>query len=291
MPTLKDEFLVLRTYEQGNTSLVLVLLGRRLGQVRVMAKGARRWTKKGFENPFDLLARGEAVLYPRPHGDLWIFKEWDERERLGALGSSARTLAAASFLCELAEALTREMAGSTVEESEAEVIAEEREHVFTVLNEAAHDLAADKNRGETLLTFTLRALEAEGLLPDLEHCSGCGLPFAKLDTRAKVRLGPDGLRCTECLGEVFGGMGTGDRVPRGALWLSAETRAALRFFLRTGKGVRLTRGAGQEAAKALIALVHGGLEHDLRLLRYAAWEVAQLGVGGAGGAARKPARA
>jgi len=278
--------LVLRNFEQGNTSLVLVLLGRRLGQVRVLAKGARRWSRKGFEHPFDLLSRGEAVLYPRPAGDLWIFKEWDERERLGALGTSARTLAAASFLCELAEALTREMAGSTVEDSEAEAVAQEREHIFANLLEAAQSLAAGKSRGETLLTFALRALETEGLLPDLEHCSGCDKPFSKLDTRAKVRLGPDGLRCTDCLGEVFAGMGTGDRVPRAPLWISAETRAALRFFLRTGKGVRLSRAAAQEAAKALITLVHGGLEHDLRLLRYAAWEVAQLGVSGV-----KPGRA
>ena len=49
MPIVKDEAQVLRVFEQGNTSQVLVLLGRRLGQMRVLAKGSRRFHRKGFE--------------------------------------------------------------------------------------------------------------------------------------------------------------------------------------------------------------------------------------------------
>ena len=75
MPIFKDHVQILRVQEQSNTSQIAIVLGRRLGQFHVLAKGARRWPKKGFEGGFDLLARGELLAYPRPGGQLWIFKE------------------------------------------------------------------------------------------------------------------------------------------------------------------------------------------------------------------------
>src|SRR4051812_19031680 len=106
MPILKDIAQVLRIYEQGNTSLVAVMLGRKIGQFRVHIKGGRRWPKKGFEGGFDLLARGEILVYPRHGETLWVFKEWEERSRAPA-GTSLSRLRAISYLCELSEALTR----------------------------------------------------------------------------------------------------------------------------------------------------------------------------------------
>src|SRR5581483_5029989 len=110
MPTLKDHAQVLSVIEQGNTSLVLVLLGAQLGQIHVHAKGGRRWPKKGFEGGMDLLARGEIVVYPRPGEMLWLLKEWSEDAR-PRLGQTVPMLYAASFLSELAQALTRPTAG------------------------------------------------------------------------------------------------------------------------------------------------------------------------------------
>src|SRR4051812_794319 len=119
MAILKDFAQVLHLYEQGNTSLVAVMLGRRLGQFRVHIKGGRRWPKKGFEGGFDLLARGEILVYPRLGETLWVFKEWDERAR-PALGGSLSMLHAASYLCEFTEALTRPKSG-TRDDSPAEI--------------------------------------------------------------------------------------------------------------------------------------------------------------------------
>ena len=102
---LKDDVHILRAREQTNTSLILVAFGRRLGQLHILAKGARRFSKKGFEGGFDLLTQGELLAFPRPGEGLWIFKEWDERSR-PKLGQSYRMLAAASYLCEFIEVLT-----------------------------------------------------------------------------------------------------------------------------------------------------------------------------------------
>ena len=98
MAILKDEAQVVGMYEQGNSSLVLVLLSRSHGQLRVHAKGAQRWCKQGFAGGFDLLVRGEFVLYPRGGERLWILKEWEERARPRGLGENAAKFHAASYL-------------------------------------------------------------------------------------------------------------------------------------------------------------------------------------------------
>jgi recombinational DNA repair protein (RecF pathway) len=215
MAIIKDSAQVLRVFEQGNSSLVIVFLARRLGQVRVLAKGGRRWAKQGFAGGFDLLAAGELLAYPRPHEALWILKEWDERRRHLGLGESVERLRAASFLCEFGEALTRETAGSAWAEEEGSGAprhgharldarrhmpaihdAAPREALYDELAAAATALAAGAPAGPVLLAFVLRALEAAGLLPDLSRCSSCGraLPHGG----GPALLGPAGLECQPC---------------------------------------------------------------------------------------------
>ncbi|MCZ7646942.1 MAG: recombination protein O N-terminal domain-containing protein [Planctomycetota bacterium] len=291
MPILKDLAVVLRTYEVSNTSLVLVLLGRRLGQVRVLAKGARRFHKKGFEGGFDLLAQGEVVAYPRRGEALWILKEWDERSRAAGLGRGARELWAASYLCELAEALTREGAGSSGEDGAGGDEAPARLH--GLLGRAARALESGASPGATLLWFTLHALESAGLLPELGACSRCGKELAR--SRRPARLNAEGLVCEGCLaGEALERLPVGAAPPgtvaelarlleaapgtrrAGAVWLTPELLGALRHIQRTGKPVKLSAGAARAGARALLALVHNALERDLRTLRAAAKMVVEM---------------
>jgi recombinational DNA repair protein (RecF pathway) len=226
MAIVKDLAQVLRVYEHGNTSLVLVFLCRRLGQVRVLAKGARRWARKGFAGGFDLLVRGELVVYPRRDESLWIFKEWEERARPAKLGRSPVALRAASYLCELAEAVTRETAGGgwhgeqprRIEGAGARPGAgrgardthEAAPHaaLYEQLAEAADVLNDGVPPGPVLLGFTLRALDTAGLLPDLARCSGCGRALSGL---GGARLGREGLECPACLGVEMGGLSEANR--------------------------------------------------------------------------------
>ncbi|GMV81130.1 MAG: hypothetical protein AMXMBFR7_23140 [Planctomycetota bacterium] len=290
MPILKDRAIVLRTYEVQNTSLVLVLLGRRLGQIRVLAKGARRWQKRGFEHGFDLLVEGELVCYPRPGDGLWIFKEWDERARPADLGLRLPAFGAACFLCEFAEALTRETSGSGGEQSGGA----DDEPLYELLRAAIEALDEGVAPGAVLIQFTLQALEAQGFLPDLDCCGACG---AELNaSRRPARLSPEGLVCEACLaGEALeklpvGAAPPGDprdlarlldaapgSQPAAVVWISPELLAALKHIKRTGKPVRLSATAARLGARTLVALVHHALEQDLRTLRAAARAVLALG--------------
>lgn len=279
MPILKDLAHVLRVYEQGNTSQVVVFLGRRCGQMRVLAKGARRSTRKGFEGGFDLLSRGELLVYPRRDESLWIFKEWDERVRRPGLGRSWEALRGASFLCELAEALTRESAGAAPFNSGDGSTA----LLYDLLAHSSDALARGFEPGPLLLFFALRALEILGFLPDLSRCSRCGEAWPgaqalagtgpRVFARPLARLGAEGLECNACAMQ---------KSPERALeyrsaWLTIEALRALAFVKRTGKGVRLSRAAAEALARTLLLLVHGALERDLRTLRWAAQQILRMG--------------
>lgn len=203
MPVLKDLAAVLRVFEQGNSSQVAVFLGRKLGQVRVHVKGGRRWTKRGFPGGFDLLTRGELLVYPARGDRLWPFKEWDERARpLRLLPNPDRAstppsgrknnvapadlLSAASYMCELVEALTRPGAGTAVftsrpsagktkslppENSDA---ADLYEKLFELLSAYGDLLPRTPKPGILLPAFTLEVLSAAGTIPDPSVCLFCG---------------------------------------------------------------------------------------------------------------------
>jgi recombinational DNA repair protein (RecF pathway) len=298
MAILKDLAQVLHVYEQGNTSQVLVMLGRRLGQFRVYAKGARRWPKKGFEGGCDLLTRGEMLVYPR-HGDaLWVFKEWDERAR-PVVGRSVGILRAASYLCELTEALTRPTAGSRLDEfpvgrSSGSPRSDSPAALYDLLAASADALAAGARPGSLLLSFTLHALRTEGLLPDLTVCTDCGTKLLQARSgRGQASAAPQAVWLTasgpHCRACVAAAQAKGAPVERGE-WLAPEAHRVLLHVLATARPVSVSQIAARQLARVLIVLVHGALEHDLRTLASAARMVAALGLGVPRALARAPGR-
>ncbi len=279
MAILKDNAQVLRVYEQSNTSLIVVLLGRRLGQFRVLIKGGRRWQRKGFEHGFDLLNRGEILVYPRKGEGLWIFKEWEERAR-PELGCSLLRLRAASYLSELAEMLTRERGGA----GEAEGA---NSKLFDALLAASEALGSGATPGPVLFAFTLRALECEGLLPSLNRCTDCGQTLLK--NLRRVYLSGQGVYCDDCLTQAMKAArahlarqpGLPGRLPleemglRG-FWLSPPALAALLRLQKSARPFGLDLSSKRQLGRALVLLVHFALERDLRTLPAAAQMVRSM---------------
>jgi len=280
MAIVKELAQVLRIHEQGNTSLVLVMLGRRLGQFRIYAKGARRWPKKGFEGGFDMLTRGEMVFFPRSHEGLWIFKEWEEHAR-PALGHTPEQLLSASYLCELTEALTRETAGALADPLDSH---SSNIQLYDELARSAAALAAGAPPGAVLLHFTLAALQIEGLLPDLDSCTRCELPLTSKPETGNRRpetngghparrfwFSGHGCFCNACAIQL-----AREHTLERGIWLTPEAQRALAHWARGGRGVRVSAAAAAQLARAMMLLVHAGLEHDLHTLRRAAQSVADL---------------
>ena len=264
MPTIKDNAQVLSVIETSNTSLVVVLLAEHAGQIHVHAKGARRWPKKGFEGGMDLLTRGEIVVYPRPDGMLWLLKEWSETAR-PRLGQTVPMLYAASFLSELTLALTRATSGQVPEGAVSQSNGTDRTNgevpatvkLFRLLATASDALASGASAGGVILTFTLLALEVEGLLPDFNACDECNKSLARESVPAW--LSADGLRCIPCI----------QRLARNAppgVKLSPEALRSLQHIRATGLPVKLSPTAAEQLARTVIVLIHGALERDLHTL-------------------------
>lgn len=277
MAILKDLAQVLHLYEQGNTSFIAVMLGRKLGQFRVHIKGGRRWPKKGFEYGFDLLARGEILVYPRSGETLWVYKEWDERAR-PQLGTSLPLLRAASYLCEFTEALTRSTSGSNDHTANSDSSTHER--LYDLLAGTADALAGGMKPGGLLLTYTLRALELEGLLPSLTHCRDCEKNISR-HTPPKTNHSPkpdliwmtrEGLYCKECAGKL----GRVQAAPERGIWLTPEAHRVLLHLYSSTKPVQASPAAARLLGLSLILLVQGALERDLRTLQGAARAVLGL---------------
>jgi recombinational DNA repair protein (RecF pathway) len=268
MAILKDLAQVLHLYEQGNTSYIAVMLGRRLGQFRVHIKGGRRWPKKGFEYGFDLLARGEILVYPRSGETLWVFKEWDERAR-PALGTSLPMLRAASYLCEFTEVLTRPTSGSN--DTSTQAGAATRERLYDLLAGTADALAQGAKPGALLMTYTLRALDLEGLLPSLTQCQDCQrkTQHSALRTQHSVQplwLTREGLHCKECAAKLS----RLQSAPERGIWLTPEAHRILLHLYTSTKPVQASPAAARLLGLSLILLVQGALERDLRTLQGAA---------------------
>jgi DNA repair protein RecO (recombination protein O) len=277
MPILKDRAVVLRVREQSNSSQILTLLGRRHGQMRIMAKGSRRWTKKGFEGGFDTLVWGEIVVYPRPQDALWIFKEWTEDRRLSITAVQAReALAAVSFVAELAEALTRETSGQDAYESpngNSRPMGGLHAGLFDALRALADKAESSRpNWSAWSLHGALRLLEAEGLSPDWRACGNCGQP-----PRAKGEtcwLLPEGLLCADCL-SAHPAEQDDPRRPR--LAIRPDTLAALDYYQRHASPVKISAGGALGLADAVQALIHNALDGSLRSLPAARHAIAALG--------------
>ena len=268
MPTLKDNVQVLSVIEQGNTSLVLVLLGEHIGQIHVHAKGGRRWPKKGFEGGMDLLTRGEVVVYPRPGEMLWLLKEWNEQTR-PRLGRSVPMLYAASYLSELTTALTRATTGQS-SDRQGDARADKPEangsaKLYHLLSATTDAIAAGSAPGPVILAYTLRALESEGFLPSLKHCDECGKDLIKLATPAWLTRA--GLICATCALEATRALGRGGNPGSDiGLRLTPDVLRALIHIHATGLPVTLSPAGAEHLARALVVFVHSALEHDLRTL-------------------------
>jgi DNA repair protein RecO (recombination protein O) len=100
LPATFDTALVLRLYDWSETSQIAILLTRKHGLVRAMAKGARRPVAK-FSGGFELLTAGTAGLLIKPEADLATVTEWDLTDPFWHLRRSLGAFYKASLTAEL----------------------------------------------------------------------------------------------------------------------------------------------------------------------------------------------
>lgn len=237
MAFLTTEALVLRAYELGETSKVMVLLTRDRGKLRAVARGARG-ARPRYQSALEPLSEVRVTLYGRQGTEL--FRLGQAELLHSAFRAGTRSLEAAMLLsssCEMLDAFCPE--------GEAE------ERVYRLALAVVR--AAEQGATPELLTRYLEAwlLKLHGLHPPLDRCAACGGPLG--EGRLAYHRPAHGFACEGC------GPASGPVLPEAARALLVE------IFRRPPEA--LTQAAGPEA-RALESLhrelVAAHLERDLR---------------------------
>jgi DNA repair protein RecO (recombination protein O) len=178
----RDRAICLRSYDWSETSQVVCFLTRRLGSVRLVAKGSKR-PKSKAGGPIDVLAEGDLVCTVKDQG-LGTLIEFRQDAYRPHLRKDAHRLYSALFCIELT----------------GETLAQQDPHpeVFDLLHNALTRLDTPDSAPQAVLAyFQWRLLRRIGLLGDMDACvrCGCELP-ARL--RAWFSSNEGGLICGAC---------------------------------------------------------------------------------------------
>src|SRR5438552_6995390 len=163
MPPISSDALVLRTYNLGETSKVVVLLTRERGKLRAVAKGARG-ARPRYQSSLEPLSEVRVSLYGRQGTELYRLGECELVR--SAFHAGERGLDAALALSYFAELL--------------DAFAQEGEAEDAVYRLALAIVAAVDGGTETgVLGRYLEAwlLKLHGIYPPLDHCAGCDGPL------------------------------------------------------------------------------------------------------------------
>ena len=182
--------IVLHAFDYLETSRIVRLATREAGLQSVIARGARRSTRR-FGAAMDLFASGVAELRVRDGRDLQQLTAFDVTNARSGLAHDLDRFAAASMLCELA---LRCSAG------------EEHGELYLALSRALDDLAATTGvtARVTGLGAAWRVIAALGFAPSLDACALChqAIPAAHEALFSHVA---GGVTCTACEAQVRGG--------------------------------------------------------------------------------------
>jgi DNA repair protein RecO (recombination protein O) len=196
MAIQKDEAVVLRRLDYSETSQVLAFFGRQCGQVRLIAKGIKRGTKKAFATGIDLLEIGTLVfLRPEGRSGLGTLTEWRQTEPLLGLRADVRRLYAGQYAAEITSALTEE----------ADPHPELFDAMVALLRGLAEAAAPPLDKGEpgaadplpSLVRFQMQLLTSVGLVPVFDGCAACQRQRPLRDLEY-FSAGQGGMVCRDC---------------------------------------------------------------------------------------------
>jgi len=160
MSLLSSDALVLRTYQLGETSKIVVLLTRERGKLRAVARGARG-KRLRYQSALEPLSQVRVTLYGRQGTELYRLGECELLH--SAFGAGQKGLEAAlalSYFAELVDAFAPE--------------GEVDHAVYRLVTAVLSALEADKH--VSMLTRYMEAwvLRLHGIYPPLNRCAGCG---------------------------------------------------------------------------------------------------------------------
>lgn len=171
MPARSDEAIVLRLSDFSETSQVATLFCAESGQVRVLAKGARRGTRARPAVGLDLLERGVVGFIPPRAGEgLGTLTDWSQVEAYAGLRRSAVRIHAGLYAAEMLTVLTEEYDPAPALFAALATLL----GVLSAANEDAAGGGAARAELAAVVRFQSTLLKTAGFAPNLHACVVCG---------------------------------------------------------------------------------------------------------------------
>lgn len=206
MASITTDAIVLHAFDYLETSRILRLATRELGVQSVIARGARRSSRR-FGAALDLFASGTAEIHSKAGRELQQLTTFDVTNPRPSLGLDLDRFSGASMLAELGLRFA---------------VAEEQGNLFASLSEALDVLTTRSGVGarSTALGRAWHLIAAMGFAPSIDLCCVCHEPLPA-DEAALFSYPEGGVVCERCAPVVR----SGRRLP-------AEARGTIREWLR-----------------------------------------------------------
>jgi DNA repair protein RecO (recombination protein O) len=246
MTLVVTEAIVLHAFDYLESSRILRLVTRDVGVRSVLARGARRSSRR-FGSALDLFAQGSAQLHIKPGRDLDTLGGFDVERARAELASELARFTGAAVIAELTLRFGRD---------------DEDPDLFAATAAALDDLslAAAAEAREATLAGAWRIIAALGFAPGVDICSECHAALAPNDAvRFSHPVG--GSLCARCA----------RLAPSGRL-LPAAARDALRSWINGGRA-QLGGDLDERAHQRLLReFLREHLTDDRPLRAFEMWE-------------------
>ncbi len=182
MATHISDAIIMRTWEFGETDLLVSFLTSDRGRLKGVAKGARK-SRKRFANCLDLFSLVKLEYELKRGRELYFLHSGKFVHAFPGIRSDFSSLSLASYMIELTEILFP-----------VGVVAK---RMFELLNGSFSALDEDKKIDKLRILFETKAMALGGYRINLDKCCDCGRPYAG-EGRAAFKQSKGGIACLKC---------------------------------------------------------------------------------------------
>jgi DNA repair protein RecO (recombination protein O) len=246
MPLLSTSAIVLHALDYSETSRILRLATRDAGVISVIARGARRSTRR-FGSALDLFAEGRVEVLIREQRDLHTLTGFDLARSRPELATHLERFAGSSALAELVLRFATD---------------EPEPSLFDALSRSLDDLcrAAPDETREVTLAGAWRLVGELGFAPSLDTCSACHAEVAVAET-LPFSHAAGGVLCAKCA-----------RLHATRRTLPPTERARLGAWMAEEPTTRLSDRDSRAHQRLLREFLHEHLAQDRALRAFEMWE-------------------
>ena len=174
--------IIMRIKEFGESDILVTFFTPDMGQLKGVAKGARR-SRKRFVNCLDIFCLADLEYGSRKKGDLYFLHSGKLINAFPGLRSDFTTLSRASYMIELTEILFPYGVA-------------ERE-IFHLLRDSFDAMAKGERVDVVPIIFEIRAMALGGYGINLEKCCMCGRRY-RGEGKAAYKPEKGGIACLKC---------------------------------------------------------------------------------------------